>query len=523
MARYKPVFRGMKLIPLSLEDQIQPGTFEFALNYLVDEELDFSALDAKFKNDETGASAYDPRIIFKIVLLAYSRGVISSRSIEAACSQNVMFMAISGDVQPSYTHIAKFVRELKGDIEALFTQVLLTCDRMGLIGKEHFAIDGVKLPSNASKERSGTHAELLHRADRLEKAAAKIMQSNVDTDEAESQTKGELKVEVKGAGHLSAKRQAQADWLHREAKVTREFVANNKPRTNAKGQELKSNVTDNESAKIGGANGAIQGYAAQAAVDDKHQIIVAAEVLGSGSEQAALLPMVARAKPMGSEQTIFTADAGYHSADNLAALYANQTPAMIADNQMRNRDERLAGQDKHRVKPEVVFNKKQAKKDRDNPKSALFGPEDFYYDEEGGVAICPAGHFLISRGSDLPVNKGYTGHRFAGAIHICGPCSLRDQCLRHPNKTEFRQVMFFQQNQPSPKKVLDVMRQAIDSPRGRALYSKRIGTVEPVFANIRHNKRMNRFTLRGQCKVNTQWNLYCLVHNIEKIANNRLS
>jgi hypothetical protein len=65
-----------------------------------------------------------------------------------------------------------------------------------------------------------------------------------------------------------------------------------------------------------------------------------------------------------------------------------------------------------------------------------------------------------------------------------------------------------------------VMRQAIDSPEGRALYGKRMGTVEPVFANLKHNKRMNRFTLRGRCKVNTQWNLYCMVHNIEKIANN---
>jgi transposase len=87
MARYKPVFRGMKLIPLSLEDQIQPGTFEFALNQFVDDELDFSKLDDKFKNDETGASAYDPRTMFKIVLLAYSRGLISSRSIEQACCQ----------------------------------------------------------------------------------------------------------------------------------------------------------------------------------------------------------------------------------------------------------------------------------------------------------------------------------------------------------------------------------------------------------------------------------------------------
>jgi transposase len=511
MARYKQVFRGMKLIPLSLEDQIQPGTFEFALNYLVDSELDFAPLDANFKNDETGASAYDPRTMFKIVLLAYSRGVISSRSIEQACSQNVMFMAISGDVQPSYTHIAKFVRELKRDIEDLFGQVLRTCDRMGLIGKEHFAIDGVKLPCNASKERSGTHAELLHRAERLEKAAAKIVQAHLDNDEG------------KADQDISVKRQAQVDRLRREAKVTRDFVANNKPRTNAKGQELKSNVTDNESAKIGSPKGAIQGYAAQAAVDDKHQVIVAVDVLGSGSEQAALLPMVARAKPMALPNTIFTADAGYHNTENLEALCASQTPAMIADSQMRNRDERLSGQAKHRAKPEVVFDKMQAKKDRDDVKDKLFGPEDFYYDEGTGACFCPAGHYMVSKGADSKSNRGYVGHRFEGAKRICGPCEYRRDCLRHPERTGIRQVMFFDKNQPSPMKVLDVMRRAIDSPKGRGLYSKRIGTVEPVFANIRHNKRMNRFTLRGQCKVNTQWNLYCLVHNIEKIANNRLS
>jgi hypothetical protein len=105
--------------------------------------------------------------------------------------------------------------------------------------------------------------------------------------------------------------------------VTREFVVNNKPRTNAKGQELKSNVTDNESAKIGNPKGAIQGYAAQAAVDDKPQVIVAVDVLGSGSKQAALLPMVARAKSLALAHTIFTADAGYHNTGTLEALYAS--------------------------------------------------------------------------------------------------------------------------------------------------------------------------------------------------------
>ena len=62
------------------------------------------------------------------------------------------------------------------------------------------------------------------------------------------------------------------------------------------------------------------------------------------------------------------------------------------------------------------------------------------------------------------------------------------------------------------------MKRAIDSPEGRKRYGQRMGTVEPVFGNLRYNKKLDRFTLRGQAKVNTQWHLYCLVHNIEKLA-----
>jgi hypothetical protein len=79
-------------------------------------------------------------------------------------------------------------------------------------------------------------------------------------------------------------------------------------------------------------------------------------------------------------------------------------------------------------------------------------------------------------------------------------------------------VAIFAKGQASANAVLEAMKQRIDSPEGRQRYSQRIGTVEPMFGNIRHNKRLNRFTLRGQHKVGTQWRLYCLVHNIEKLA-----
>lgn len=504
MARYKLVDRSPRLLPVVLDEQIQPGTFEFALDLLVDHELDLSALDARFNNDETGASAYDPRVMLKIVLLGYSRGLISSRAIERACAQNVQFMALSGDAQPSYTHIAKFVRQLGDQIRPLFAQVLLTCDRLGLIGRHLFAIDGVKLPANASKERSGTHAELRHRADRLDKAAGKIIELHRSSDQG------------MGDVDLDARRQARVEELHKEAQAMREFAARNAPRRNPRGKELKSNVTDNDSAKMATSKGVIQGYAAQAAVDSSHQVIVAADVAGSGSEQAMLLPMIDHTGELRAGHTLFTADAGYHSDSNIAELQRRAIPALVADGQMRKRDERLAGQAHHRAKPDPLHDKRVGVSQKT---VRLYRPGDFIFDAQTNSCVCPAGKRLYSNGSRCQ-HQGRTAHKFSGTRAGCGPCELRAQCLRHPERTPVRQVSMFAKDLEGAKAASQLMKQAIDSARGRRIYSQRLGTVEPVFANIRHNKRMNRFTLRGRDKVGTQWQLYCLVHNIEKLAHN---
>ena len=318
MPRYKPQDRNGLLLPVVLSEQIVPGSFAFALDYLVDHELDLSALDARFRNDAVGASAYDPRVMLKIVLLAYSQGIVSSRAIERACLHNVQFIAVSGHAQPSHAHIAKFVSSLGEQIKPLFTQVLMVCDAQGLIGGELFAIDGVKLPSNASKERSGTHEELRHRAQRLERAADKIVNLHRDHDQDGEQRS------------LDDRRQRRIEALRREAAHIREFVARVPKRLNRKGGELKTNVTDPDSAKMATGKGVIQGYAAQAAVDQARQVIVAADVTGSGSEQAMLLPMVQACGPLLQPHTLITAEAGYHSDANDEALRSLQVPALIA-------------------------------------------------------------------------------------------------------------------------------------------------------------------------------------------------
>ncbi len=257
--------------------------------------------------------------------------------------------------------------------------------------------------------------------------------------------------------------------------------------------------------------GVIQGYTAVAAVDAKSQVIVAAQALGSGSEQAVLIPMVEATAYLRTEQTLITADAGYHSEENLRHLCEVGVPALIADGLMRRRDARFANQGRHRAKPDPLYDKRPK-----TGSTGKFQPKDFAFDPLTVTCICPAGKKLYSTGSDCTTN-GRKHRKFRGAKRDCVPCELRDRCLRYPERTATRQGAFFVK-EASPLRYTERMRQAIDSARGRALYGQRMATVEPVFANLRHNKRLDRFTLRTQRKVNTQWHLYCLVHNIEKLA-----
>jgi hypothetical protein len=92
MARYKHIDASPRFLPIDLTKQLRPGTFEYALNHLLDSEIDLSSFDVRFHNDDAGACAYPPALLLKIVLFAYSQGIVSSRSIERACCEQVTFI-----------------------------------------------------------------------------------------------------------------------------------------------------------------------------------------------------------------------------------------------------------------------------------------------------------------------------------------------------------------------------------------------------------------------------------------------
>jgi transposase len=503
MAKYKHYdYSQDVLIPVSLKKQLMAGTLEFAIHHLVETRMDTSIFDDRYKNDETGRWAYDPKVLLKVIFLAYSRGLIGSRKIESACKENVTFMALACGQQPDHSTIAGFVSSMKDEILPLFRDVLLVCEEKSLLGGTVFALDGCKLASNASMRKSGKVSDLEKKKERIEKRVEQLLKEQVDRDKRDDE-------EDKDAGGSSgiSNENKQIESLQKQADRIEKFLKENGPKIGKQGREIKSNITDNDSAMMMGSHGTIQGYNGQALVDSKHQVIVHGEVFGEAQDHHLIPPILDGAKEnmeaIGESEDYFagktfTADSNYHDPTNLNKCDEEKLDAYIPDKRFRNRDPRFQDERRQRGR----------RKDR-------FTLADFKYDRGTDNYLCPNGKALRLKVKKTEAD-GVFYRRYVADADECKGCELKARCIRGRNGK--RRSL----NVPVgrvPGNLTEAMAAKIDSEKGHKIYSQRIAIVEPVFANIRTHKGMNRFTLRGKIKVNIQWLLYCMVHNRGKVAN----
>ena len=515
MPKYKAYdYSQSSMVVINYEDQLQPGTFEYALHHLIDSRLDLAVFHPNYQNDDAGRPAYDPAILLKIILFAYSKGITSSREIQWCCETNILYKALSCDTVPHFTTIAHFVSSNTEAIEDLFCQIILICDEEGLLGNTLFAIDGCKMSSNASKEWSGTHPELEAKADKILRQIQQQITEHQRLDETD--TEGTARKE------RIAK---QIDTLNKSFEKIDKFLKTRSPRIGQgkRGKEVKSNITDNESAKMLTGKGTIQGYNGVATVDKKHQIIVDAQAFGSGQEHYTLAPVLSSLKTRYSKLgisedlygsgAVITADTGFANESNMAYLYGKGINGYIPDNKFRERIKQFAGQkDKYG---------KRHQKSKGQQKAATYPSSAFTFDPKSLSCRCPSGEQISFRGmrKDLHGNDRAT---FEGRLNQCRRCEIKHRCMKNPSSAiprtgSGRQVSFpLSDRKPT---YTDWMKNRVDSDYGKYIYSHRMSVVEPVFANIGTQKRLNRFSLRGRKKVDGQWKLYCMVHNIEKLAN----
>ena len=500
MAKYKPCNEDqLVMLPISLQDQLVPGTLEHTISQLVDKHIDLSVFDARYNNDETGATAIHPKILLKVILLAYTRGMISSRQIEQACQENIIFIALSYDYAPDHSTIASFISSMQSETQILFSNVLLVCEELGLLDGTHFSLDGVKLSANVSKEWSGTIDELEHKRDKLQEKLQRVIAEHAQADK-------QPEVVLERQKKRERRFQLQVERLN-------EFLKDREPKRGSNGKEIQSNVIDNESVKMPSSHGVVQGYNAQALVDSKHQVILAAESFASQDHEN-LEPMLKDAKKnlaaIGKDESYFqgkqlTADSNYHSFNSLTLCKDEKIDAYIPDIQFRKRDPRFA--DQERFKDGVHG------RQRPDAKPSLFTTADFSFDPGKQVYLCPQGKELTCHARNQ-INRYRTYDVYRARVEDCAACPVKARCLSKP--TSSRRYLSVPVD-TQPPNLIDEMKAKIDSEQGKRIYARRLGIVEPVFANICVQKRMNRFTLRTKLKVDVQWRLFALVHNIGKI------
>ena len=515
MPRFIPLnYQQNSMVVINYLYQLQSGTFEHAIHHLIDSKLDLTVFYPKYKNDNNGRPAYDPAALLKIVLFAYSKGITSSREIQWCCETNIVFKALSCDSVPHWTTIAAFVSGRKEEIESVFEQVLLICHEQGLLGNELFAIDGCKMSSNAAKEWSGTFKELQEKRDKLKRQISYHMNEHEKLDKSE------------GADEARKLRATQAiETLNKAHDKIEQFLKEAEPRMGKgkKPKEVKSNITDNESGKMTTSKGTIQGYNGVATVDKKHQVIVDARVFGEGPEHHTLTPVLegiqdrfnrlAISEDILKTQPIITEDTGFANEKNMQYLHDNHINAYIPDNQFRSRDPKF---DEQKMK----HGKRH--QDKNIRKKTVIPASEFSFDPVTNTCVCPSGETISFRGIRGNTSDVRTAY-FEGRLLQCRHCDKKHQCMHNPKAADHRKgngrQVSFALNETRAPTYTDWMKHRVDSPQGKQIYSHRMSVVEPVFGNIGTNKKLNRFSLRGKDKVQGQWYLFCLIHNLEKLNN----
>ena len=357
------------LMPPSLDDWLpQDHTARFVAE-VVDELLDLSAVYDSYVV-ASGAPPYDPSMMLKLLLYAYSTGVTSSREMERRCHIDVAFRWLTANTAPDYRSIARFRRRHLVALDDLFTQVLVLCCEAGLVKLGRVALDGTKLRASASRHKAMSYSRLGPRIAQLEAEVAAILADAEATDLAEDEEFGEdrrgdevppelARRETRLVKMRAAKEAIEAEAGQRaadtaagkaEADGNDDVVAAEAAAEAAESatptDRAQRSFTDPEARMMKTVDGFHYAYNAQAVVDEYSQVIIATDVTQQAGDVQQLIPMIAATAAsltdagIDNDPKVVLADAGYCSEDNLQQLTNAQVNAVVATGKIR-RNERV--------------------------------------------------------------------------------------------------------------------------------------------------------------------------------------
>jgi transposase len=349
------------LFPPSIADWVPEGHLARFVDELVEEVLDLAPFLASY-TEVRGYPPYDPRLMIKLLLYGYVTGIRSSRGIEKACADSVAFRFLSANVAPDFRSIARFRRRHLDALRSLFVESLKLCQAAGMVRLGRVALDGTKRRANASRRKAMSYKRMGETEERLQREVDDLLADAERTDVAEDEAFGEngrdedLEGELaRRATRLAKIRRAKAD-LEADARARAAAKAASRAADNGADEEAvaektadaaqaatpedkaQRNFTDPDSRIMKTNDGSFHYcYNAQAVVDDAHQVIVATRLDNSSADSPAFADMADEViANCGRPPDQLLADAGYFSADNVAAATKRTIDPLIATGRLHH-------------------------------------------------------------------------------------------------------------------------------------------------------------------------------------------
>jgi transposase len=332
---YRPYLPDQEfLLPPNLRDWLPESHLAYFVSDVVDN-LDLSAMDAVYGEEQRGQPPYDPRLMTKLLVYGYCVGVFSSRKIQQQLAENVAFRVLAAGNTPNFRTISDFRKLHLKSLEGLFEQVLKIALEAGAMKLGTVALDGTKVKANASKHKAMSHGRMCDKEQQLVAEVKELLAQAEATDAQEDAQYGssrsgeELPVELE-------RRETRLNKI-REAKRALQQRAVDKAKAEGKPAEQavpadkdQFNFTDSESRIMMGADGFVQGYNAQAAVEPVLQLIVGQTVTAAPNDKEQLLPMIEIIQEQsGQRPEAVLADSGYCSEQNLEKMETAETDRKV--------------------------------------------------------------------------------------------------------------------------------------------------------------------------------------------------
>src|ERR1700733_3653582 len=321
------------LLPPSLRDWLADDHLVYFVSDVVDQ-LDLSAMHAVYEKEKRGQPPYDPRLMTKLLVYGYCTGVFSSRRIQKRLREDIAFKVLAAGNEPDFRTISDFRKIHIATLSRLFEQILAMALECGAIKLGRVSLDGTKVKANASKHKAMSYGRMQEKQQQLKQEVQQMLEQAEAADQEEDRQYGskrgdELPEELRRRETRLAKIKMAKKVVEQRAREKAAAEGKDAPAAKkAKPAEKDQyNFTDPESRIMKGAEGFVQGYNAQAAVEPERGLIVGQLVTEAANDKEQLKPMVeALEQQSGQRPQAILADSGYSSDENLEHLESNEQP-----------------------------------------------------------------------------------------------------------------------------------------------------------------------------------------------------